>query len=664
MRRPQYLFYMASSLDFSIPSDPEPAFDSASREKLASARLEALENDAPTISHAVAEAKVHQLDQVPARDGVNTGHAQAGDSDAAFQPRILGISKEDAWMAIRRFNLLVFRVKATKHCPLSDLDMVSAEDGQTSPEQIQAQLARLYMTVIIGLFACYKHIARLRAWSEPHRTSTFLSLYLVAWLSNLLVPTLFMFLVVVIIFPSSRPLCFPPIAPSIVDATTGGVQMPPAGVMATDTTITGAPESHKGEAVEQEAHSFIASFSKLIMSITSDKDQDKSAPEDDPSPGLAKLSGKIASAKSKTDQDGQGANMDKTADPMKHAIEDFDPKPLLDMLFELIDTWERFGNVMHPTPLFPSNDSRLRLAICLAAPALIMATLSRETMIKSLELLFGFVFFGKPIIRRAYNLLDKHCPSWRNYGKLRNSVLKGVPTNAQLAITMLRVGERISSPLPPPPVSHDSPKMKAIADADRVPILGATHEQTQKAIQPDPDGDTVQNDDNEPKSKNIERFMGFIKHNSKRFVNLFHKVDKKRASRGDTHAQARLDLGQTTRQVPDAGPYRFPALCNGEVGYLHLTTVAATASVAWQSHDENLNTAWVVMVNDIADISKVDGMGLKTKHFVQWALDKESVNGLKLTTLSGECHHLDAVPNRDEAFNRLIAMGNQVWEVC
>ncbi|EGX96963.1 hypothetical protein CCM_01622 [Cordyceps militaris CM01] len=606
MRRPRYLFSMASSLDFSIPSDPEPAFDSASREKLASARLEALENDAPTISHAVAEAKVHQLDQVPARDGVNTGHAQAGDSDAAFQPRILGISKEDAWMAIRRFNLLVFRVKATKHCPLSDLDMVSAEDGQTSPEQIQAQFARLYMTVIIGLFA----------------------------------------------------------SPSIVDATTGGVQMPPAGVMATDTTITGAPESHKGEAVEQEAHSFIASFSKLIMSITSDKDQDKSAPEDDPSPGLAKLSGKIASAKSKTDQDGQGANMDKTADPMKHAIEDFDPKPLLDMLFELIDTWERFGNVMHPTPLFPSNDSRLRLAICLAAPALIMAILSRETMIKSLELFFGFVFFGKPIIRRAYDLLDKHCPSWRNYGKLRNSVLKGVPTNAQLAITMLRVGERISSPLPPPPVSHDSPKMKAIADADRVPILGATHEQTQKAIQPDPDGGTVQNDDNEPKSKNIERFMGFIKHNSKRFVNLFHKVDKKRASRGDTHAQARLDLGQTTRQVPDAGPYRFPALCNGEVGYLHLTTVAATASVAWQSHDENLNTAWVVMVNDIADISKVDGMSLKTKHFVQWALDKESVNGLKLTTLSGECHHLDAVPNRDEAFNRLIAMGNQVWEVC
>lgn len=61
------------------------------------------------------------------------------------------------------------------------------------------------------------------------------------------------------------------------------------------------------------------------MSMTSDKDQDKSAPEDDPSPGIAKLSGKVANAKSKTDKDGQEQNNDKTEEPMKHAIEGFNP---------------------------------------------------------------------------------------------------------------------------------------------------------------------------------------------------------------------------------------------------------------------------------------------------------------------------------------------------
>lgn len=176
--------------------------------------------------------------------------------------------------------------------------------------------------------------------------------------------------------------------------------------------------------------------------------------------------------------------------------------------------------------------------------------------------------------------------------------------------------------------------------------------------------DTVEDDSDEHRSKKIERVMGFFKHNSKRAVNLFNKTDKMRAGRGNTHAQARLDLGQTTREVPDAGPYRFPARYNGAAGYLHLATAAATPSVAWQSHDEDLETAWVVMINDIQGISKVDGMSFKTKHFVQWALDKESVNGLKLTTASGGCYHLDPVVKRDEVFNRLIAMGNQIWEVC
>ena len=417
------------------------------------------------------------------------------------------------------------------------------------------------------------------------------------------------------------------------------------------------------------------------MSIISDKDQDKGAPEDDPSPGIAKLSGKIANAKSKTDKDGQESNNDKTEEPMKHAIEDFNPQPLLDTLFALIDVWERLGNVLNPVPLFPGDHSRLLLAACISVPTSITFYFSRDVMIKSMELLLGFIMFGEPVIRRSCDFLDREFPSWRNCCKLRNTVLKGVPTNAQLAITMLRVGERISSPLPPPPVSQGSPKMEATANADSVPELGSQplkistnilttnyysgtiNEQPQEDAKPDTD-DGAQDGDDEHRSKNMERVMGFFKHGSKRAVTLFHKTDRLRASRGSTRAQARLDLGQTTREVPDAGPYKFPARYNGEAGYLHLATAATTPSVAWQSHDENLKTAWVVMINDIADISKVDGMSFKTKHFVQWALDKKSVMGLKLTMSTGQCHHLDPVVRRDEVFNRLIAMGNQIWEVC
>lgn len=208
------------------------------------------------------------------------------------------------------------------------------------------------------------------------------------------------------------------------------------------------------------------------MRITSDKNSNESSPEDDPSPGIAKLSGKVASAKSKTDKDGQAPKNDKTEEPMRHAIEDFDPQPLLEMLFAFIDNWERVGNVLNPIPLFPGNKSRLLLAACLAPPTLGTLCLSRDTMMKGLQLLLGFVMFGKPVIRRSADLLNHYYPSWRSYCELRNSILKGAPTNAQLAITMLRVGEQINSPLPPPAVVHDSPKMEAVDASDSMLQLG------------------------------------------------------------------------------------------------------------------------------------------------------------------------------------------------
>lgn len=258
---------MASSLDPLTTLSSEVTLDSPSPQHSRPASLKVPEIDEPTISHGLAEAKAHQLKETSGSAGVILRNDEARDSDAAFQPHILGMSKEDVWLVLRRFNYLVFRLKAAEKCPLSDLDVVAAEHRETSPQQLQAQFARLYMTVIIGLFAFYKHMARLRSWSEPHRTSKFLLLYSVAWIANLLAPTIFLFLVVLVSFPASRRLCFPPVPPSIVDAATGGVQKPPAGVMATETTITGAPENHKGEAVEQEAHSFITSFSKASTNL-------------------------------------------------------------------------------------------------------------------------------------------------------------------------------------------------------------------------------------------------------------------------------------------------------------------------------------------------------------------------------------------------------------
>lgn len=242
-----------STSDISFPDSPRPeSFDSHTQTP-------------PTLSHAAAKGMTRQPGEEVAGAGVDTSD---GDQDVAFQPHILGMSKDDVWILLRRFNLLVFRVRATTTSPISGLDMGLIEQERTSPEQVRAQLKRLYMTVIIGLFAFYKHMARLSSWKESQRTSIFLSVYVVAWLTNLLAPISFAFLMLIILSPDARHACFPSVPPSIVDASTGGLQKPPAGILASETTVTGAAENHKGEAVEQEAHAFTTSFSKVCERVS------------------------------------------------------------------------------------------------------------------------------------------------------------------------------------------------------------------------------------------------------------------------------------------------------------------------------------------------------------------------------------------------------------
>ena len=89
--------------------------------------------------------------------------------------------------------------------------------------------------------------------------------------------------------------------------------------------------------------------------------------------------------------------------------------------------------------------------------------------------MLGFVIFGKPIINSSVSFLDCIYPQWREYVKLSNAVLRGVPTNSQLAITLLRGGEVESVPLPPPPESEGDLDVEASLDACDLAHLGILH---------------------------------------------------------------------------------------------------------------------------------------------------------------------------------------------
>jgi hypothetical protein len=223
---------------------------------------------APTDSHALAQESVANIDpQLKDEDRYierNTLQAATSgwNSETATPIQLYaGIRNGDLWTLIRRFNKQIFHVKRIDKQPLSNLDMNIAAGEDITAEKLQAHAERFYMTVVVSLVALYKHMALLRSWRD-NRTFYFFGTYSIAWLVDLLAPTLILFLIVLIVCPPARDICFPPAPASLISSRTGAVKKPIAGVLASE-SVTGAPEENSGEAIEQEAHSFIYSISTV-----------------------------------------------------------------------------------------------------------------------------------------------------------------------------------------------------------------------------------------------------------------------------------------------------------------------------------------------------------------------------------------------------------------
>jgi hypothetical protein len=56
------------------------------------------------------------------------------------------------------------------------------------------------------------------------------------------------------------------------------------------------------------------------------------------------------------------------------------------------------------------------------------------------------------------------------------------------------------------------------------------------------------------------------------------------------------------------------------------------------------------------------GLGWKSKLVVGWATDRDIADGLVIIDEKGNTWRLTALALRDELFNRLIAIGHQMWE--
>lgn len=266
-----------------------------------------------------------------------------------------------------------------------------------------------------------------------------------------------------------------------------------------------------------------------------------------------------------------------------------------------------------------------------------------------------------------------------------STILKGVPTNAQLTITLLRIGEAHKAPLPPPPDSDAPPpdQPAAVTDAELRATgadwpLNATKEELDDAMAHDPavphqtGGSDIDASKDKKHGKKGGRLLGFFKGVTKATVETAIGADRLKAKAGSTPAKNRLGVIPKRSEHPISGPVDFKSRYHGRKGHIYLTTKATIPCVSFSTDStiekigsqerEDLHPAWSIPIGDVRELKKVGGYGWKTKLVVGWALDREVSDGLEIVDKTGNSWVLTAMPLRDELFNRLCAMGGQKWE--
>ncbi len=504
-------------------------------------------------------------------------------------------------------------------------------------------------------------------------------------------PVLCIAIMVLIGYPPSRSLLFPPAPISLVSAQSGGIQKPKAGVLGSHDSATGAPENHKGEAVEQEASNFYNSIAAIALTGATGKhpQAEPVAAEDgdaanDTVPDPTAFAIVAADAKDVAAGAHPKPSHDKTKIPVETAMWT-KMRPVMHGIADISDTWERFGNALSPTSPFPKEMPRLRLATLVIPLFLASLFVTSYMLVKGITFAIGFLFFGDPVISRMLALLDRRFPHWQKILELRNTVLKGVPTNAQLALTLLRVGEANKAPLPPPPRISEPPPDKPTTLSDQEfrasgaePPLNATDEEIDSAIACDPhtahqtSGSDIDASRASKHGKKGGKLLSFFKSTTKGAVKTTIGADSLRAKIGSHQARDRLGALPKPNADWTSGPIQFKARYKGSKGHVYITTKATIPAVAFSTDltiekigtrdREDLHPLWSLAIGDIKDLKKIGGYGWKAKLVVGWSMGREVADGLEITTRKGETYRVTAMPLRDELFNRLIAVGGQKWE--
>jgi hypothetical protein len=327
------------------------------------------------------------------------------------------------------------------------------------------------------------------------------------------------------------------------------------------------------------------------------------------------------------------------------------------IIADISDGWERFANALSPTTPFPQDAPGIKLAAVLAPIFLVSLFTSSYMVMKMTGLIVGFGFFGDPLIWRGLDLLNEKIPDWQKYLEIRNTLLKGIPTNAQLTITLLHIGGASKAPLPPPSYSGPPPSEAAHATAGQnlehlgksmrrtiaSKLLtyseGASDAEISDAIHPDATTTTSATHPEEQVKKR-SRFLAAIKGATKGGVESVLGTDRLKAAAGGEHAKNRLGVLKRG-EAPLSGLIDFPARYKGRRGHPYITSTATCPALSWTTEREDVDPVFSIAVADIKVCSTIfckhSGANIGIGDQESWRIGMENKTRCGMGDVEGGC---------------------------
>lgn len=240
---------------------------------------------------------------------------------------------------------------------------------------------------------------------------------------------------------------------------------------------------------------------------------------------------------------------------------------------------------------------------------------------------------------------------------------------------MLRIGEAYNTPIPPVPTSKkDDADMHQSIDIDEIPLKVSDGEKmdalepssTQKAHS---DENSEEEKANEPKHKHLSKFTRIFKGQTKAAVETKLAADKVLAAAGSKKAKSHAGVLPKAEKLVYAGPSDFAARHDGKKGWLYITE-GSDPSLSFTTHDSQSNESRTgldpvvtIPVDEIKTLKRATAFHSKSGEMAaNWSSDRELLGSLEIEEVGGRSWRFTAIPERDELFNRLVALGGQKWE--